>query len=407
MAQPTPYDVAVIGGGLVGAALGCALGGAGVRTAVVEAVPLGVAGQPSYDDRASAVAEGSRRILEGVGVWREVQAVGAYPIRRIHVSDRGGFGKTRLEAADSGLDAYGYVVENRVLGGAFKAGLERGGAQVDLLAPARVEGLVQDAAGAVLRLDQGRELRARLVVLADGGRSGLRERLGVPLAITEYGQTAVIANVSPARPHQDTAYERFTDSGPLALLPLGPRRCSLVWTVRSADAPALLALDEAGFAAALQARFGERLGRFERVGARAHYPLQRVVAGEPGRGRVVIIGNAAHSLHPVAGQGLNLGLRDAAVLAELVVDAQRAGRDVGGEALLEEFARWRRLDQWAVSGFTDALVRVFSTPFPPLAHARGLGLLALDLLPPLKRTLSRQAMGLSGRLPRLARGLPL
>jgi len=400
------YDVLVAGGGLVGASLACALGGSGLRVAVVEAVALDAADQPSYDDRSVALAWGSRRIFEGMGLWRDICARGACPIHRIHVSDRGRPGFARLAREDMGVPALGYVVENRVLGAALAAGMgERAG--VTLFCPARLVGVEVASAGVALRLEGAPDCRARLLVVADGGRSPAREWLGLAVREVDYRQSAVVANVTPGRPHHHVAYERFTPSGPLALLPLTGGRCALVWSLPPAEARAAADLPAGVFLDRLGPAFGDRLGGFRRVGRRAVYPLKRVEVEPPVRPRAVFVGNAAHAVHPVAGQGFNLGLRDVAVLAELLVDAHRRGEDLGGAPLLGEYARRRRRDLRATTWFTDGLVRVFTHPWAPVAAGRDLGLLAVDLVPPLRRALLRRSMGLAGPLPRLARGLAL
>jgi 2-octaprenyl-6-methoxyphenol hydroxylase len=235
----------------------------------------------------------------------------------------------------------------------------------------------------------------------------VREQLGIETAQWQYDQTAVIANITPERPHANTAYERFTDTGPLALLPLHDDRCALVWTVRTSQVDALMQLDDAAFLAALQERFGQRLGRLLKVGSRQAYPLNLMRARESVRARLALIGNAAHSLHPVAGQGFNLGLRDVAALADVTVEALRDGVDIGNAAVLQRYADARRRDQRGVIAFTDGLARIFANPLASVALARNLGLIAVDLLPPCKHFLSQRTMGLAGRLPRLARGLPL
>ncbi len=403
------FDLVVVGGGLVGASLVCALAGQGLRMALVEAQPLKVADLPGYDDRGIALAAGSQRIFAGMGLWPAL-AGAATPIRRIHVSDRGRFGFVRLDAADEGVPALGYVALARELGAALLGRLG-GLAEVTLFSPARVADFAADGAGARLTLaTEGgarQTLEARLVVAADGTRSALRDRLGIATTERDYGQSAVIANVSPQLAHEGVAYERFTDTGPLALLPMSEGRCALVWTVPADRVEAVMALDDAGFLAGLQARFGQRLGRLERVGRRSAYPLRLVRAKDALGPRLALIGNAAHTLHPIAGQGFNLGLRDVAALAEVLVEARRAGEDPGAPEVLARYARWRRADQRRVVAFTDGLNRLFASPLPPLACARDLGMLALDLLPPAKRGFGRLAMGRAGRLPRLARGLPL
>lgn len=407
-AEQYDFDVLIVGGGMVGASLACALGGQSLRIAVVEPVPLPDPGQPSYDDRSVALAWGARRVFEAIGVW-DALAAAVTPIAEIHVSDRGHFGATRMKAAAAGFDALGYVVENRDLGRLF-AGLLPGLPNVDLICPARLQALEIEPGRVRARLDcagSPRELSARVLIGADGGQSAVRRLGGIGAETVDYGQSAVIANITPEQPHANRAWERFTEDGPLALLPMSGNRCSLVWTVPRSRSDGILALPDAEFLAVLQRRFGYRLGRFERAGARVAYPLIRVSAARHVAARLALIGNAAHTLHPVAGQGFNLGLRDVAALAEVITDAHRAGEDIGGPETLARYQRWRAADQQRVLTLTDGLVRIFSNDFTPLAFVRNAGMVALDLLPPLKRAMMRQTMGLAGRLPRLARGLPL
>lgn len=404
----TDYDLLIVGGGLVGASLACAVADLGLRIGLVEAVPFAAAAQPSYDDRSLALAYGSRRIFEGLGLWPAIQPI-ATPIVRIHISERGGLGCARLDSRDQGVEALGYVVEARSLGAALADRLNAL-SNVELLCPASLETVtvLTDSAEATLQcLQQTLHCRTRLLVAADGAHSRVRQQLGITALRWTYGQAAIIANVTPQHPHCHIAYERFTDSGPLALLPLSEGRCALVCSVDEADQTKLLALDDAAFLAYAQDRFGERLGRWQRVGRRQAYPLFLMKAREHARQRVAVIGNAAHTLHPIAGQGFNLGMRDVAALAEVIADARQAGQDIGTWTVLSRYAAWRRWDQRQAVGFTDGLARLFSNPLPPLRHARNLSLLAFDLLPPVKRLLARRTMGLAGYLPRLARGLPL
>jgi 2-octaprenyl-6-methoxyphenol hydroxylase len=245
----------------------------------------------------------------------------------------------------------------------------------------------------------------RLLVAADGGRSAIRERLGIAQRHRTYGHHAIVANVTPSLPHQGVAFERFTETGPLALLPMTQNRCGLVWTARDAGVADVLALDDRAFLAALQERFGFRLGRFVAVGRRSHYPLELRLAETQVLDRVAIIGNAAHTVHPIAGQGFNLGIRDVAMLADVLVEADRTGRDLGALAVLTDYEAARRRDQRTVALATDVLARLFTNPLGPLRVARNLGMTVLDALPPAKHLLARVGMGLAGAQPRLARGL--
>lgn len=409
MGAQTDYDILIIGGGMVGASLACALGGQPLRIGLIEAVPFGGnVSQPGYDDRAIALAWGTRRIFEGMGLWPAVaQAVTA--IEKIHISDRGHCGITRIDANEEKAEALGYVVTSRALGHILMQVL---GAltNVDLICPAMLSDIAIRADHAEVTIEQGGEKRAlttRLVVAADGGKSAVRERLGIAATTWDYRQTAVIANVTPQYPHRNVAYERFTATGPLALLPMSDNRCAVVWTVASDQAAAVMNLTDAAFLDGLQHAFGHRLGKLQKTGKRHAYPLTLTRVREHVRPRVAVIGNAAHTLHPIAGQGFNLGLRDVAALAQVIVEAHTSGQDVGGLDVLNGYARWRRHDQTRAIAFTDSLVRIFINPLAPFALGRNLGLIAVDLLPSLKRLLARQTMGLAGKLPRLARGLGL
>jgi len=402
-------DVAIIGGGMVGASLTCALAGGPLRVAMIEAVMLDSPNQPSYDDRTIALAYGGRRIFDAMGIWGDVEVQGIAPIREIHISDRGRFGFTRLRAESVGLPALGYVIENRILGRALYARL-RTADNVMLHCPATLDAVDLNDDAAEIRFTKGGEtqrLRARLIVAADGADSAVRRAIGIAAARTDYAQSAVVTNVTPGRPHNNVAYERFTETGPLAVLPTRDERCAVVWGARRDQVEVMLQWSDAEFLARLQERFGDRLGTFSRVGRRATYPLFLTRVKEHVRARLALIGNAAHTVHPVAGQGFNLGLRDVAALAEVLVQAEQVGEDIGALPVLERYARWRMRDNRVIATFTDLLVKVFSTDFLPLALARNAGLIAVDLVPPIKRGLVRITSGLAGRLPRLARGLPL
>jgi 2-octaprenyl-6-methoxyphenol hydroxylase len=398
-------DVAVVGGGMVGASLAAALIGTGVRLLLVEAVPFGVAPQPSFDERTTALGNASRRIFEGLGVW-ETLASEAAAIRAIHVSEAGRFGSARLVAAEQGIEAFGYVVPNRCIGAALWGRLA-GAAGLVLRVPAQVEDVAIGADGVRFEVATaaGREaVSARLVVAADGAHSQIRSAAGIEAAVEDYEQVAVVANVACDAPQGGIAYERFTPAGPLAVLPLADGTLSVIWACRHSDAPRVLALDDAAWLTELQARFGWRVGRFVRAGRRGSYPLKLTRAASPVATRTVLIGNAAQALHPVAGQGFNLGLRDAAMLAEVI--AGSAG-DVGAPALLERFAAWRAHDRGGVTRFTDGLVRLFGDERFGVPLLRNLGLLLFDLTPPAKSALARVSLGFGGPTPRLARGLPV
>ncbi len=402
------YDILIVGGGMVGASLVRALDGQGLRIAVVEAVQFETRTEPGYDDRAIALASGTQRIFSGMQLWNRFEHEST-AIHQIHVSDRGHFGFTRMDRAEEGLPALGYVVPARVIGQVLGDAL-RASEAVDFYCPAQLSDLsieVDTVTAEILQDDVPLSLTAQLVVAADGTGSVVRERLGIPVRESDYGQTAVITNVTPQLPHNHVAYERFTDTGPLAFLPMSEQRCAVVWTVETSAADEVMGLPDSEFLARLQERFGYRLGRLERIGKRQAYPLRLIKAKEAVRHRLALVGNAAHTLHPIAGQGFNLGVRDIAVLAEVLVDALRAGQDPGDLNVLHRYGNWRRADHRQVTAFTDGLARMFTLPLPALGAARGAGMLALDLVPPAKRLLTRLTMGRAGRVPRLARGLPL
>jgi 2-octaprenyl-6-methoxyphenol hydroxylase len=405
-AEPAEVDVAIVGGGMVGASLAAGLAATGRQVVLVESVPFGADTQPSFDERTTALGNASRRIFEGLGVWPAI-APAAAAIRTIHVSEAGRFGFARLSAVEQGIDAFGYVVANRSIGAALwqRLGAAPG---LTLKVPARVEELDISAAGVrlgVLSDDGARSaVAARLVVGADGAHSQVRSAAGIAAGVEDYGQVAVVANVATDRPHGGTAYERFTAAGPLAVLPLHDGSLAVIWACRPERAQQLLELDDATYLAQLQAQFGWRAGRFVRAGRRASYPLQLTRAADSVATRAVLIGNAAQALHPVAGQGFNLGLRDAAMLAEVI--ANTSG-DAGAPELLGRFAAWRGRDRAGVVRFTDGLVKLFADQRPGMSVLRNLGLLMFDLAPPAKSALARVSAGFGGPTPRLARGLPL
>ncbi|HYX73644.1 MAG TPA: 2-octaprenyl-6-methoxyphenyl hydroxylase [Steroidobacteraceae bacterium] len=399
-------DVAIVGGGMVGASLAAALAGIGRRLLLIESIPFGAAGQPSFDERTTALGNASRRIFEGLGVWTSI-APEAAAIRSIHVSDAGRFGFARLNAAEQGIDAFGYVVANRCIGAALWRGLSAA-PELSMQVPARVEDLVvtSECVRFTVVNDSGPAIavRTRLLVAADGAHSQVRAASGIAADVVDYQQVAVVANVAIDRPHEGRAFERFTPCGPLAVLPRHDGGVAVIWACRPQQARELLALDERSYLSQLQAQFGWRTGRFVRAGHRSSYPLRLTRAMAGTAARTVLIGNAAQSLHPVAGQGFNLGLRDAAMLAEVIA---ATGGDVGAPAVLRQFIEWRMHDRRGVVGFTDGLIRLFGDSRPGVALLRNLGLLVFDLAPPAKDALARVSAGFGGPTPRLARGLSL
>ena len=400
-------DVLIVGGGLVGSLLANALSGLPLDVVLVEARDVRSLAQPSFDGRATALANGSQRILEQLGLWDDVR-LEAQPIRHIHIGERGRFGAARISAGDEGVPALGYTVENRVLGAALWEPLRRA-PRFRCLSSAAVVDFDCSAdfvAARVEAADARVVVRSRLMAGADGARSSLRRALGIAVRIDDYEQQAVILNCTTQEPHRSRAFERFTIEGPLAVLPLTRDRVSVVWTLPIDRAGHVLGLPDDEFRAELQQAFGFRLGRFERIGKRDGHRLQRVRSNDVIHDRTVLIGNAANALHPVAGQGFNLAVRDAAALAEIIADAARdQNADVGTRPLLDRYRCWRADDQRRLTTFTHALVRGFGADIVGLDTVRGLALMAFDLMPGGKTLLARHTMGLAGHVPRLARRL--
>ena len=407
------FDIVIAGGGMIGTSLALALAPLGLDVAVVEAIARDANRQPSFDDRSTALSRSTQRSFAAMGLWTEILAAST-PILRIHVSDKGRFGFSHIDSEQQGVEALGHVVINRVLGNVLQQALDDTNS-IRLFCPAKIVDVQADAdagaATATLEDATGRRaLKASLVVAADGTNSSVRALLGISATQRSYEQRAVIGNLLTERPIENVAYERFTDKGPLALLPVAEGRAAFVWIVSENDAERVLSLEDHAFAAELHEQFGHRLGRFSKIGKRASYPLTLSQALRLTATRSVVVGNAAHGLHPIAAQGFNLGMRDVAALGDCVADAlgSDGGRSsLGDPPLLRRYAEWRRADQKKLVGFTDGLVRLFGSRNQPVRMLRNIGMLGFDFIPGVRSEFARHTMGLAGRLPRLSRGVPL
>jgi 2-octaprenyl-6-methoxyphenol hydroxylase len=395
-------ELVIVGGGLGGLSLAVACGSAGLSVALVDRETPARMIAETFDGRASAIAYGSQQILAAIGVWDKIAAA-AEPIREIRVADGDSPLFLHYDHRELGEAPLGYIVENRVLRQAF---LERLAElpSVRHLAPAAVLGAERGPAGVICTLADGGSIRGALLVAADGKDSPLRRAAGIRAVEFRYPQIGIVCTVHHELPHLGIAVEHFLPAGPFAILPMTGTRSSIVWTERAALAPGIMALDDADFVAELGRRFGSFLGRLEVVGPRWSYPLAFLHAARVAAERMALIGDAAHLIHPIAGQGLNLGLRDVAALAECVIDARRLGLDIGNADVLARYEAWRRVDNLALAAVTDGLNRLFSNEIAPLAMARDIGLAIVNRTPPARRFLMRHAMGLVGTLPRLVRG---
>ena len=399
------YDVAIVGAGIVGATLACALGGSGLRVALVEArQPARTWSAHSRDLRVSAITSGSMQVLNALGVWPAIAAQ-AQPFHAMQVWDAAG-GSIGFDSAESDADSLGSIVENRVLQQALLACVERHG-NLAWRCPESISGVEFGDAEAVLTTAAGSTLRARLVVAADGPDSGIRQLAGIATHGWAYGQSALVVNVITEQPHQETAWQRFLPSGPLAFLPLTDGYSAVVWSLPTDEAARLCALQEDEFKGELAAAFESRLGNIMQIGPRASFPLRLLWAERTAQARLALIGDAAHTVHPLAGQGVNLGIMDAAVLAEVIVDAHARHKDIGALSVLRRYERWRKGDVLATGVALEALHRLFGDARPSVGWARSAGLRLVDALGPLKNLIMRHAAGKAGELPRLARGVKL
>jgi 2-octaprenyl-6-methoxyphenol hydroxylase len=403
-------DVLIVGGGLNGPALALALASAGVTSVVLDATPEQARAEPDFDGRAYALSLASRRMLAALGLWQGV-AARAQPIEAIRISDgRPGEGASPLhlhfDSAEIDEGPMGHILEDRFLRRALLEAMAASSG-VEHREAARVVAQHAGPGGVSVELDDGTTLSGRVLAGCDGRSSGTAQRAGIGRMGWEYRQSSLVCAVRHARPHGGVAHQFFMPSGPLAILPLPGSRSSIVWTERRDRAEAIGRLDAAGYLAALRPRFGDFLGDIALEGRRYAYPLGLSLAERFVGERVALVGDAAHGIHPIAGQGLNLGLRDVAALAEVLVEARRRGLDVGAADVLARYQRWRRFDTAVLAAATDGLNRLFSNDNPLLRLGRDLGLAAVNRLPPLRRGFIREAAGVSGELPLLLRGRPL
>ena len=388
-------DILIVGGGLTGATLMLALADMGYKTLLVEAKSFSNRVRADFDARSIALAPASVRILQMLHIWPQLKN-DASAIETIHVSEQGAFGSARLHGEES--SPLGYVIEMQYINKALHHLLNH----QHIVSPAKLIALDANKGTAIIHTKEGElSVHARLIVAADGAESSARQYCGLTTDVKDYEQHAIITNIGLARAHENYAYERFTSSGPLAMLPLTDARASLVWALRPKEAEQLMACNETEFLKELQKAFGYRLGRFVKVGQRVLYPLRQVIMPQHVIGSVVFVGNAAHTLHPVAGQGFNLGLRDVATLAQCIA------KEGLGADMLQTYQQARRHDQVAITRFTDGLIELYTRRIPGLATLRGAGLIALDNIPLLKNLLARYARGFAGITPDLVCGMSL
>ncbi len=401
-------DVVFAGGGMVGMTLAVALAEQGLRCAVVDRDAPDAILEADYDGRTSAIAFGSARVLKTIGVWDDTLEAAASPIWDIRVADghpMRGVSPLFLhyDHQEVGSDPFGWIIENR----AFRAALYRRAKTLDtldLIAPVAMEGIERDGIRATAQLADGRTIEAPLAIAADGKFSRTREAAGIKSTGWRYGQTSIVCTVKHERSHGGVAVELFLPGGPFAMLPMTDDRMSIVWSEQTDEAARLMVLQEDEFLAELRLRFGDWLGDLSLTGPRFSYPLSLSQAESYVGERLALIGDAAHAIHPIAGQGLNMGLRDVAAMAEVLVDAARIGMDIGSAPVLERYERWRRFDNVLLAAVTDGLTKVFSNDVAPLRLARDIGLAAVNRTPPARKFLMRHAMGVVGELPRLVRG---
>ena len=401
-------DVIILGGGLVGLALAAALDSGGLSAIIVDPADPDERLDTAFDGRTSAVSSSSMRMLEATGVADHFPAPGC-PIRKIQVADGLEPGGLAFEP-EAGDDPLGHMHENRHLRATLRARAEAG-RQLWLLWKSRVAGVDRGDHGVVVALEDGRKLCAPLLIAADGRNSPMREAAGIRIARWRYDHSAIVSVLRHERPHDNVAYEIFYPSGPFALLPMTDddtgHRSAIVWSVRKDDAPGLLSLSDEDFAAEARAAMGGFLGTIALAAPRSTYPLGFHHAAQITAHRLALVGDSAHAIHPIAGQGLNLGFRDGAALAQVLVEGARLGLDLGDRQLLDRYQRWRSLDALSVAFATDSLTRIYAIPGRTASAVRRFGMGLIDRIAPVRNRLMAEARGTSGDLPLLLRGLPI
>lgn len=398
------YDILIAGGGMVGACLACALGNTELTVALIEAadIPQTPAIDDPYGLRVSAITLASQRIFQNLGVWDTIKASRISPFREMHTWDAGGDGKIHFDSAEIGEATLGHIIENQLIQAALYARC-RDFENIDIIQQDAVQSFEVQEDHVGLKLKSGIELKSRLLVGADGRDSGIRELAGISTTGWEYQQTAIVASVTPEKSHQETARQRFLAAGPLAFLPLSNGDCSIVWSTTPDEARHLLGLPEDEFCRQLEDAFESKLGRILHAGSRAVFPLRLQHATAYVKPRVALVGDAAHAIHPLAGQGVNLGLLDAATLAEVLLQSVEQGKDPGAYAVLRRYERWRKGENLSMMFAMDGFKKVFGSDIAPVRLLRSLGLNLADQVVPLKNQVMVRAMGLQGDFPGLAR----
>ena len=401
------FDIVISGGGLSGALMALSLidckneNGQPLSIAIVEANPILKDPSLTFDDRVLALSHGTATYLNSLGIWQQLKSV-AEPIKNIHISDRGFYGKARLYADNHQVNALGFVVEMSLLGQAILVRLKEKNklsGNITWFTPDKISDIAWQEKHVELTLNSETKLNAKLLLACDGVHSACRTLANISVQESDYGQSALIANVCTAIPHDNLAFERFTETGPIAMLPLSKNsassdsRCSLVWTLPPEQADKMKSLNDKQFQTELESAFGSWLGAITHVGKRDIYPLKLLMAEEQVYHRMALIGNASHTIHPIAGQGFNLGVRDVNQMAELIKTSLNNNQDIGQFSALSEYAAQRKLDHSQVIGLTDSLVTLFSNKLPPLVIGRNVGLKVLNYLSPLKNSLVRKTMG--------------